>query len=139
MNWGQPELLPLVWLLLPIGVLVGVATRRKRGRLARIAEPAALERLAPRVIQSRIGLRTAIWLAAIGICLLSLARPQWGERWEEVRRTGLDVIIPPTNVTASISYRKGRRILARHRSQRGSWREMNGTRSRLKPAPRRWG
>ena len=93
MTWGQPELLPLVWLLLPIAAVVAAVTRQKRGRLARIAESSALARLAPHLNQSRIGLRTAIWLVAIGICLLSLARPQWGERWEEVRRTGLDVIV----------------------------------------------
>lgn len=52
-----------------------------------------LSKLAPRSHLSRTRWKIACWLVALGLCMTALARPQWGERWEEVRRKGLDVIV----------------------------------------------
>ncbi len=93
MMWGTPERLVLLWALIPLAWLVlGLARRRQRG-LALITDSSMLPRLVTSRTERRTFWRAILWLAAIGCLLLSLARPQWGEHWEEVHRRGLDVII----------------------------------------------
>ena len=92
-QWGQPEAL---WLLLGWGVaawLVYRLARRRARRLEQLADAAALPLLLPLRHAGRIAGRHALWLAAALLLMVALARPQWGFRWEEVRRRGLDVMV----------------------------------------------
>lgn len=94
------------WGLLGLGatlVLAGLAwwaERRRRSRLARYADAALLERLAP---ASALGAATGraarrAWIAlGLGV---ALAGPRWGRETVTVRRSGVDVVLA---VDASLS------------------------------------
>lgn len=93
MKWGNPDLLHLLWLLLPLGWALWALVKRRRARLARlVAEPmwvALVEGWRPQ----NFARRQWLWLVAFGMVLMALARPQYGFHWEEVKRRGLDVVV----------------------------------------------
>lgn len=93
MKWGNPELLGLLAAVLPATWLVFFLLRRRERRMARLVDPAQFGLLAPEWNPRRVRNRHLVWLGAMTLLLLSLARPQWGVRWEEVRRRGLDLLI----------------------------------------------
>jgi Ca-activated chloride channel family protein len=93
MKWGNPELLYLVAAILPVAWLVFFLLRRRERRMARLVEPSQFALLAPDRNARRVRTRHLAWLGAMALLLLSLTRPQWGTRWEEVRRRGLDILV----------------------------------------------
>ncbi len=93
MNWGARHLLGLLWLLIPLAWLILLALRRRERRLARLLDPEIIPVLAPFRKAARARTQNAYWLLAVACCLVALARPQWGFKWEEVKRRGLDILV----------------------------------------------
>lgn len=93
MKFGSPDLLHLLWFLLPLAWGLFALVKRRRARLARlVAEPtwgALIEGWKPQ----NFARRQWLWLAAFALAVLALARPQYGFHWEEVKRRGLDIVI----------------------------------------------
>ena len=93
MSWGHPQWL---WALaaVPLLALALLLLSRHRQRMwNRLADP----RMAPRIDLTRRGRRPAVrallLLFAATFVVLALARPQWGDREEELRARGLDLVI----------------------------------------------
>lgn len=93
MKWGHAELLGLLWLLIPAAWLLWKASRFREKLLAKLAVLEVMHVVLPRFNPARYRRRAFLWLAAIGFMFIALARPQWGFRWEEVRRRGLDIVV----------------------------------------------
>ena len=93
MNWGDPAYLPLLWLLLPLAAVLHLLHRQGRRLMLRLIEQAAWREMVRGWRPGRSATRLVLWFAAVALLALSLARPQWGFRWEEVRRRGLDILI----------------------------------------------
>ena len=93
MQWAHPERLHALWLLLLLAALVVLLEKRKAARMTRYASHGALQRLAPMWSPERKRLLHVLWLLAIAFLVAALAQPQWGTKWEEVRRRGLDIIV----------------------------------------------
>jgi Ca-activated chloride channel family protein len=93
MHWGDPIQLHLLWGWGILALVLGLLLRRRRQQLARLADLSALARLAPTWPQDRALRRLVLWLAAAALLIVALARPQWGSRWEEVKRRGLDILV----------------------------------------------
>jgi len=93
MKWGYPELLPWLLILAPVWWGVFALLRRKEGRLRQLTAPETLSVLSPEHAISRLRRKALLWLSAITIASIALARPQWGFKWEEVKRRGLDIIV----------------------------------------------
>jgi Ca-activated chloride channel family protein len=93
MKWGAPYILHWLWLLLPVGWLLLALVRRRDLRLRRLIDASMFRRLAPGYSLSRTRRTTMVWLLALGLCGIALARPQWGFNWQEVKRRGLDIIV----------------------------------------------
>jgi Ca-activated chloride channel family protein len=47
----------------------------------------------PGYSSSRLRLRRMLRILALALCIVALARPQWGFKWEEVRQRGLSIIV----------------------------------------------
>ena len=93
MRFGQPELL---WTLAAVPALALLALwvgRWRRRALQRLGEPSTLARLSSVPGPERRGIRLALLLAAVMFLSLSIARPQWGTKMEEVRRRGIDLVM----------------------------------------------
>lgn len=93
MRFGLPELLPWLVLLMPLWWLVFHLARRREKALLRLVDAQVLPILAPERKVRRARRRLLIWLAAIALAGVSLARPQWGFHWQEARRRGLDILV----------------------------------------------
>lgn len=93
MIWGAPIYLHLLWLWAGLGLLLAWLTRRRQRALAALVETDAQTRLSPDWRGERARRRFLLWMAATGLIVLALARPQWGSRWQEVKRRGLDILV----------------------------------------------
>ncbi len=94
MRFEHPELLWFLLLVLP--ALTGFfwwSWRKRRSLIAQFVQSRLLAHLTVGVSTRRQKLRMALVVAAVGLLLVVLARPQWGFHWEEARQRGLDIVI----------------------------------------------
>lgn len=69
------------------------AFRIRRRDLEKFAQQDLLKEILSSLDINRKKLKTAMLIAACVFSLFALLRPQWGFRWEEVKRKGLDILI----------------------------------------------
>ena len=93
MKWGNVQLLVWLPLAIPLAWALFALLRRRRAALAQLVDPALLGVLAPNWNPARAKSRLVLRVLALALLVLALARPQWGFRWEEVRRKGLDLVV----------------------------------------------
>ena len=93
MKWGNVQLLDWLPLAIPLAWALFALLRRRRAALAQLVDPALLGVLAPAWNPARAKSRLVLRILALALLVLALARPQWGFRWEEVRRKGLDLVV----------------------------------------------
>uniref|UniRef100_UPI004056BC64 VWA domain-containing protein n=1 Tax=Candidatus Electronema sp. TaxID=2698783 RepID=UPI004056BC64 len=95
----MPSFAQPFWLLagLPVcGAAVlffALRTRRRKQELAKFAAPHLLPLLTANVSQARRHLKQALFVLGLACLCAALARPQWGSRWVELRRKGVDLLI----------------------------------------------
>jgi len=92
-RFAQPDMLYLL-LLVPVLIVIWIAGNRRR-RLARerFGDAELVNRLAPDYSPARMTAKFIIRLLAFVMAVLTVARPQFGSRLEEVKREGVEVII----------------------------------------------
>lgn len=92
MSFGAPI---WFWALLAIPVLAVLFARAEQRGVAKLREfvsPRLLPQLAATVNRSRRVLRFALLMLGLALAIVSLARPQWGYIYEDVKRKGLDLL-----------------------------------------------
>ena len=90
---GAPELLWALWLVPAVVVFQIWVFRRKATLLRQFASPEMLARITAGVSVQRQALKAGLVIFAIAMAVLSLAEVKVGYTWEEVKRTGVDVVI----------------------------------------------
>jgi Ca-activated chloride channel family protein len=91
-SFGEPT---WFWALLAIPVLAVLFARAEQKGIARLRQfvsPRLLPQLAATVNRSRRVLRFALLMLGLALAIISLARPQWGYIYEDVKRKGLDLV-----------------------------------------------
>ena len=92
MSFGAPI---WFWALLAIPVLAVLFARAEQRGVTKLREfvsPRLLPQLAATVNRSRRVLRFALVMLGLTLAIVSLARPQWGYIYEDVKRKGLDLL-----------------------------------------------
>ena len=91
MSWGAPQWAVLIWAL-PIMAILMVLALRKRAQ-AVVALGALIDQRIGANSRSRH--RRRLVLLWLGVCLIvvSLAQPQLGFRWKELKQEGLSIVI----------------------------------------------
>ena len=92
MSFGAPI---WFWALLAIPVLAVLFARAEQRGVTKLREfvsPRLLPQLAAAVNRSRRVLRFALVMLGLALAIVSLARPQWGYIYEDVKRKGLDLL-----------------------------------------------
>ena len=92
-RFGNIEALHLFWIALILAGFYFWANRRKKAVLKKFAQKNLLPELTSSVDSSRQKLKVVLTFTAVVLILFSFMRPQWGFRWQEVKRKGLDIII----------------------------------------------
>lgn len=93
MQWGAPQGLLLLWAVPAAGLLLHALMRMREYRLRTVMDEQVLNALLPARRRQRLLVRLGLWLVAITLCVIALARPQWGEKWIEVQHMGLDIVV----------------------------------------------
>jgi Ca-activated chloride channel family protein len=93
MTFAEP-----VWLIAGLAVCAALAwiyyrfDRRRRAALATFAASHLLGQLTASFSTGRRLLKRVLFVAGVACIFVALARPQWGFRWEEVHRKGIDIL-----------------------------------------------
>jgi len=93
MKWNDPE--SLLWLiaLIPLLTVSGLMLRNRIRLLSRMAGKPLWSTMLPGHSPRRLRMRNLLRVLALALCIVALARPQWGFMWEEVQQRGLSIIV----------------------------------------------
>src|SRR5438270_4453566 len=92
MSFGSPG---WFWALLAIPVLAVLFLRAEQRAVVKLREfvsPKLLPQLSATVNRSRRAVRFGLLMLGLALAIVSLARPQWGYIYEDVKRKGLDLL-----------------------------------------------
>ena len=93
MTFGSPTYLYGL-ILVPLALLFLVwAERRRRRVIARMGEPQLIARLSLDVNTRGRRIKSGLWLGALALIVISLARPQWGETRQTSTQKGVQVMV----------------------------------------------
>jgi Ca-activated chloride channel family protein len=92
MTFANPNLLLLLLLLMPFTLLVIWNYRKKQQVLHEFISPVAAERMVVRGGREIDFFKSALLLLALAFIILAMARPQWGERFENLDIRGLEIV-----------------------------------------------
>ena len=93
MNFARPDALYLV-LLLPIAAAIIVwDMRRRRDTLLRFGNPGLVARLSSAISHRGRRVRLILWMAALSLIIVAMARPVWGSHVETVTQQGSQVMV----------------------------------------------
>lgn len=92
MTFANPALLLLLLLLIPFTLLVLWNYRKKRQVLHEFISQGAAARIAVRGGREINFFKSALLLLALCFFILAMARPQWGERFENLDIRGLEIV-----------------------------------------------
>src|SRR5229473_554541 len=94
MRFEHPQLLWLLLLALPgLTAFIWWSWRERRRLIAQFVQSRLLANLTVGVSARRLKLRLTLLIAAVGLLVITLARPQWGFDWEEAHQQGLDIVV----------------------------------------------
>ncbi len=92
-NWGAPQMLYLLFIL-PVVVAVFILVRAiERRRVRRLIEPQLLARIEPGRSTVWEGVKLTLLVLGIGLMVVALARPRWGEKLQMFKGRGVAVVI----------------------------------------------
>ncbi len=93
MNFAQP-----LWLITGLGACIALSllTRllheRRRTALAKFAAHQLLSRLTRNISSRKRRIKIILIIGAVFMCFVALARPQYGFKWIDVKRKGIDIL-----------------------------------------------
>ena len=93
MPFAHPSLLYGLAVLPLLALLFLASLQARRRRLARLIEPGRGATFGVRPLPLRRRLRGLILFVCLGLLIGALARPQWGDKVEEVTSRGLDLMV----------------------------------------------
>ncbi len=93
MKFINPNVLYLLWAIIPIAGLLGYGIRQRKIILGLFADSGVYPFILPG-FQSKIRwIKSVLIMAALILAVFALAGPQLGFRWEETRQKGVDIMI----------------------------------------------
>ena len=93
-QFARPDFFPIILIaILVTGIFFFGALRWRRYLMRTFADKHLLAGIAPTMSVRRRNVKLCMAVAAGVLALIALARPQWGFEWEEVKRSGLDMLI----------------------------------------------
>ncbi|OGX39493.1 MAG: hypothetical protein A3G91_03635 [Omnitrophica WOR_2 bacterium RIFCSPLOWO2_12_FULL_50_9] len=93
MRFAQPFLLHLLWGVLILGVFLYGRIAYHKKILHRFSQEHLWNAIVPFFRRARLAGKYIMLTGVLAFSVLGLARPQWGFKWEEIKRQGLDILV----------------------------------------------
>lgn len=93
MRFGAPYMAVWLWIVPGLVVFFIFAGRAREKALKRFASERSLKEIASSVDLVKRTWKMRMITAAVFLIIIALMRPQWGFKWQEVKRRGLDIMI----------------------------------------------
>lgn len=93
MQWGNAAAAGLFWIVIVLAVFYVWSFKAKAAVMERFADQRLLSSVASSLDVKKSWVKAVVLLAACALCVVALLRPQWGFKWEQVKRRGIDIFI----------------------------------------------
>lgn len=93
MQFIEPQFLILLALVPVAVVIIWWANRQRQQKLAGIGDVSLVQRLSASVNWRGRRWKNILWLAAMSLLIIALARPVWGENVQEFEQQGIQVMV----------------------------------------------
>lgn len=93
MKFGNIYAVHYMWSLIALLIFIVWSAKRRRRDMMRFADEGLISALTENYYKNGERIKQILISAAILLLILSLIRPQWGFEWNEVKRSGLDILI----------------------------------------------
>jgi Ca-activated chloride channel homolog len=94
MQFGNPGILSLLWLVPALGLFYYWSFRQKDVLLKTFCNDEKMRRKLLRTVSRKQQvLKAVLVVAAAALAIVALGRPRWGFRWEEVKRKGVEIVV----------------------------------------------
>lgn len=93
MTFAKPTFLYFLALIPLLAVFLVWANNRRKADLSRLGDRALIDRLSAGIHWHGRRWRLVLWLTAVALILVALARPQWGTEVQSIEQEGLQVMV----------------------------------------------
>lgn len=93
LRFEDPIFLWLLWVLPALVLVRFIGWRRRHAKLKKLGDPELLKQLMPGISKYRPTVKFCLMLAALGLLIVMLARPQMGSKISHDKRQGIETII----------------------------------------------
>jgi len=93
MRFAQPFFLALTLATFILIIFYLWAFKRRKVAWEKFAQKDLLQELLAQVHPGKQRLKAILLIMGIFLCLFAFMRPQWGFRWQEIKRKGLDILV----------------------------------------------
>ncbi|MFA6636388.1 MAG: VWA domain-containing protein [Candidatus Omnitrophota bacterium] len=93
MRFASSHLSALFWLIPLLSVFFWFALSLRRRAMDSFAEKPLLEEISSHASERGIKLKYFLTILAFILMITAFMRPQWGFKWQEVKRMGLDIVV----------------------------------------------
>ncbi|MCX7927693.1 MAG: VWA domain-containing protein [Candidatus Omnitrophica bacterium] len=93
MRWAAFGYVNLIWLILGLVLFYLWANQRRKKALEKFADKQLISILTKTFNPKLLYVKQIILVSSLVFLVVALMRPQWGFRWQEVKRKGLDIMV----------------------------------------------
>ena len=93
MRFARIEMLFLIWAIPVLFMVFLYGVKKHRRILSRFSSPRGLKAIVPDMSKDRLWIRAGLILSAVLFVTLALTGPQYGYKWQEIERKGIDIVI----------------------------------------------
>jgi len=93
MHWGNPYLLFLLLLIPVFFILIGIAEHRRKMNFQKFAESKFYNFFMQEFSVFHWSLKNVIFVLAISMMIIAVARPQWSKEVQIVKKEGIDIVV----------------------------------------------
>lgn len=93
MKFVHPYLLNLLWGLIPFFGIMAYGILERKKIVSRFADMGMFSLIIPGSDPKRRWIKSVLITLATGFCVIALAGPQWGYKWEKINEKGVDIMI----------------------------------------------
>ncbi len=93
MQFGNPQFLFLLFLLIPLVFLLIWANKKRKLLAQKFIHSPLISRLTNPLLWKKRQSKRTLWLIALTLLIFSLSQPQLGFKWEDLTQEGVDIMV----------------------------------------------